>query len=357
MVSELVTTKTSPDYDSLRSRYFNSRVPPARPLEIHSPTTTSEVVEAVQSARDRGLKVGVRSGGHSFTCLSLVDEGLLIDTRNLNKDFTYDTVSKEISFSPGCTVQELASNLGPLGRFFPFGHAKSVGAGGFYLAGGQGCFLRGWGYTCDDWVTQIEVVMPSGEVVIANNKENTEIFWAAPGSGLGFFGVLTRIWGRTVPARKIYDITLVFDATDIFKPLLKWFFETSDKVPKYGSDLMFVSFYADKDGPPEIGDVSQAKRVMVAINQTIWADSKDEAVVLASPWKAVPQEFEKVLVANMPLAERSWVETWDVQDQFQPSGAGTRYKVDSILTDPTKSWDEVSITLRLPFHNSPASGH
>ncbi|KEF62903.1 uncharacterized protein A1O9_00877 [Exophiala aquamarina CBS 119918] len=331
MASEPTVAVSSPTYEPLRRRYFNSRVPNVKPAEIHCPRTTAEVAAIIKSARARNLKVGVRSGGHSFSCLSLVEDGLLIDTSQLNSEISYDSATKVVSFSPGRTVQDLASYMTSLARFFPFGHARKVGTGGFYLAGGQGCFLRGWGYTCDQWVTQIEVVVPSGDVVIASATQNADLYWAAPGSGVGFFGVVTRIWGRTLPAKKLFDTTLVFDVTDVFKPLLKWFFLTADRVPKYGSDLMFVTFYADKD-TPDLGDESRAKRIMAAINQTIWADSLGEAEILASLWDAVPEEFQRVLAERVPLAERTWEFIWKVQDSFQPSGKGTRYRVIGAVT-------------------------
>ncbi|KFZ07603.1 hypothetical protein V501_06292, partial [Pseudogymnoascus sp. VKM F-4519 (FW-2642)] len=240
----------------------------------------------------------------------------------------------------GYTVSELSDHLKPIKRFFPGGHSRSVGLGGFYLAGGQGCFLRGWGYTSDTWVTQIEVVTASGQVLIANKKQNADLFWAAPGSGQGFFGVLTRIWARTIPAQKLFDTTIILDSTDIFKPLLKWALETADKVPEYGNDIFMATFYADKDAPGD-GEFSEAKRVFLALNQTIHVNSIDQAKVLASPWDSLPSEFEPYVVTRMLMKERTWEELWDLQESFQPHGHGERYRVDSILADPRVSYEKI----------------
>ncbi|KAH9215446.1 hypothetical protein DL95DRAFT_500403 [Leptodontidium sp. 2 PMI_412] len=332
--------RSSEGYEELRRRYFNARVPDVKPVEIWSPSTTADVVAAVKSANKKGLKVGVRSGGHLFPCLSLVQNGILIDTKNLNKNFDYDQATKMISFSPGHTVLELSDQLKPLKRFFPAGHSRSVGMGGFYLAGGQGCFLRGWGYTSDTWITQIEVVTASGQVVVANKKQNADLFWAAPGSGQGFFGVLTRIWGRTIAAQKLFDTTIILDSTDVFKSLLRWALETADKVPEYGSDIFMATFYADKDAPGD-GEASQAKRVFLALNQTIHVNSIDQAKILASPWDSLPSEFEPFVITRVPMQERTWEELWDLQESFQPHGQGERYKVDSILADPEVSYEKI----------------
>lgn len=160
-----------------------------------------------------------------------MEKGILIDTKNLNKSVDFDTRTKIVSFSPGHVVEELATELLALRRFLPWGHSRSVGIGGFLLASGQGCFMRGWGYTSGSWITQLEIVTPRGEVVIASKTQNPDLFWAFPGSGQGFFGVITRIWARTIPAKKPFDTTIIVDSTEIFKPLLKQVLETKEKVP------------------------------------------------------------------------------------------------------------------------------
>ncbi|KAL1854964.1 hypothetical protein Plec18170_004376 [Paecilomyces lecythidis] len=339
--SSLFLTQSSEEYEELRRRYFNARVPDIKPVEIWLPSTTAEVANILKSAKSRGLKVGVRSGGHHFPCFSLVENGLLIDTKNLNKSIDYDRRTKVISFSPGHTVEDLANYLHPVRRFFPFGHSRSVGIGGFYLAGGQGCFLRGWGYTCDTWVSQIEVVTASGQVVIANKLENPDLFWAAPGSGQGFFGVVTRIWGRTIPAQKLYDTTVIIDATEISKPLLEWTLKTADTVPKYGNDIFIATFYSDMDDQ-DGGEFSQTGRIFMAINQTIHCDSLAEANTLSSPWNIIPKDFEPYVITKVPVTQRSWEELWELQAKFQPAGHGERYRVDSILADPGIPYDKVA---------------
>ncbi|KAI8670200.1 FAD-binding PCMH-type domain-containing protein [Fusarium keratoplasticum] len=333
-------SQTSEGYEQLRRKFFNERVPDIHPTEIVSPTTTAEVVAAVNRAREHGWKIGVRSGGHLFFCNALLEGGLLIDTRNLNREIEYDAATKIAAISPGHRVEDVTNYLDARGRFFPAGHSRSVAVGGFLLAGGQGCFLRGWGYTAPSWVTQLEVVTSEGKTVIASKTQNADLFWAAPGSGQGYFGVVTRIWVRTIPARKLFDTTIIVDSTDIFKPLLKWVLDTSKKVPKYGVDLFFCTFYADKDDPNG-GHESAAKRVFFAINETIFADSFDEAKVLASPWDVFPDEFKKLIVTTVPLVERTWEELWALQEGFQPQGNGERWNVDSILVDPKLSDDEV----------------
>lgn len=335
-----VSTPTSASYEPLRRRGFNGRVPDTKPAEIVSPNTTADVVEAVKRARSRGQKIGVRSGGHLFFHTNLIEDGVLIDARNLNKEIEYDPATKIAAVSPGHTVDDVAGALVPLQRFFPSGHSRSVGVGGFLLAGGQGLFVRGWGYSSANWVEKIEVVTSEGDVVVASKTENPDLFWAMPGSGQGFFAVITRIWIRTIPNKRLFDFTTIVDSTDIFKPLLKWIFTTMKSVPRYGAEPFFCTFYADKDDP-EGGEESKSKRVFLVINQTMFADSLGEARVLASPWDNIPEEFKKHVITTVPLTERNREELWELQENFQPSGNGERWNVDSILADPKVSDDEV----------------
>lgn len=345
-----VSTPASANYEELRRRGFNDRIPDAKPAEIVSPNTTADVVEAVQRARQCGRKIGVRSGGHHFFHPDLVENGMLIDTRNLNKSMEFDPATKIATISPGHTVEDLAGFLGPLQRFFPSGHSRSVGVGGFLLAGGQGLFVRGWGYTSTNWVKKIEVVTSEGEIVIASKTENPDLSWAMPGSGQGFFAVITRIWIKTIPNKRLFDVTTIMDSTDIFKPLLKWVLTTVKSIPKYGAEPFFCTFYADKDDP-EGGEESKSKRVFFVINQTMFADSLEEAKVLASPWAAIPDEFERHVITTVPLMERDREELWELQENFQPSGNGERWNVDSILADPEVSDDEVkSGPISISYH-------
>lgn len=335
-----VFTPASASYEPLRQRGFNGRIPDAKPVEIVSPSSTADVVEAVKRARSQGWKIGVRSGGHLFFHTNLIEGGMLIDTSNLNKSIEYDAVTKTAAISPGHTVKDVTEALEPLQRFFPSGHSRSVGVGGFLLAGGQGLFVRGWGYTSASWIEKVEVVTSEGDTVTASKTENSDLFWAIPGSGQGFFAVLTRIWVKTIPNKRLFDFTTIVDSTEIFKPLLKWVLKISKSVPKYGTEPFFCTFYADRDDP-DGGEESKSKRVFFVINQTMFADSIEEAAVLASPWDNIPVEFKKHVVTKVPLMERNREELWELQENFQPSGNGERWNVDSILQDPKVSDDEV----------------
>nr|WP_246336479.1 FAD-binding oxidoreductase [Flexivirga oryzae] len=178
-------------------RVFNRRLPVRRPAAVLRAGSEQDVIQGVRLARERGWKVAVRSGGHSWAQWSMRDEALVIDLGGLH-ELTYDEGTGIATASPAVRG---GTDLGPFleerGRFFPGGHCPTVGIGGFLLQGGQGWNARGWGWAAE-YIIGIDVVTADGDLVHASETENTDLFWAARGSGPGFFGVVTRFHLRTI---------------------------------------------------------------------------------------------------------------------------------------------------------------
>lgn len=331
-------------YETRRCRYFNGRIPETSPSEIVYPHTTADVVKALEAAGKSGTKVGVRSGGHSFPCASLRQDGLLIDTSNLNRTIDYDATTETISFGPANTSQEFCQPLADAGRFFPFGHHPTVGAGGFLLAGGQGWFMRGWGCTSDTWITRLEVVLPDGRVLIASQDQNQDIFWAARGAGQGFFGVVTRFWARTIPARKLHDALLMFDCPpDKFKSITTWVFEAADETPKDGVDITLCTFYADRD--PSGDDTVRDRSLLLSVNLAAYAHTLSDANAKLDAYFRVPEHLRSLLRLQQPTREISWQDLWDNQHAFFPLDGTARWQCDSILNDPKVARSKVRLNV------------
>ncbi|KAH7051198.1 hypothetical protein B0J12DRAFT_718870 [Macrophomina phaseolina] len=330
-----IHTPSSPTYESLRTRFFNARLPACRPSAIHLPTTTAQVAAALAYAARHKLHVGVRSGGHNFAAPSLVAGGLLLDVRGLNKTFAYDRATQIASFGPGYVGGELCEELRAVGRFWPFGHSPTVGVGGFVVNGGQGWFMRGWGATAE-WVEALEIVTAGGDVVVASRTAHADLFWAARGGGRAFFGVVTRIWGRTVPIRRVWNATLVFaiKGGDGFEDIMEWVFETDEgPSPMYGVETAVVTCWPDRE-EEGAGDEVVSRELLLVVNCTAWADSLEEASTLLRPWAEVPNELVKRLMARVPVKETTWEELFKAQDQLNPTGNGERWQCDSIFNDP-----------------------
>lgn len=332
-VSEEAVAPGNARYEELRTRFFSSRIPNAYPAKIFTPRTTAEVQEIVTEARVTGRKVGVRSGGHLFPCASLIDNGILIDTIHLNKTIDYDPQTRQVSFPASARSEDLASALQKVDRFFPFGHDPTVAAGGFLLAGGQGWFMRGWGCTSDRWVTEMEMVTPSGQVVRASKSQNTDLFWAARGSGQGFFAVVTRIWGTTIPMQRLFETTFAFDCSSTFEEVLEATCALNDRTPKHGVEVALTTFRPDRF-ESGLDEQVHDQRVFMGVSVLAFANTIDEAAVLVSPWVDLPQIMKKSLLVAEPLAAKSWEQLFAAQTTFLQRGNGERWQCDSILDRP-----------------------
>lgn len=140
----MATTETqviwqdSPGYEEARiGRVFNHRRPDRYPHGVVEATNTQDVVNAVTLARQKNLRVSVRSGGHSWAAWSVRDDAILIDLGKLNF-IEYDETTKIVKASPSTTGRMLNGLLVPKGRMFGGGHCPDVGLGGFLLQGGMG---------------------------------------------------------------------------------------------------------------------------------------------------------------------------------------------------------------------------
>jgi FAD/FMN-containing dehydrogenase len=180
------------------SRAFSTLVAPSGTrLRVLVTESADDVVEGVRLARNRGWKVAIRAGGHSFPTWSLREDGLVMDLGGF-KETAFDESTGIVSVTPSVTCGELNAYLSGYGRFVATADCPTVGLGGFLLQGGVGMGFRGWGYAAEQ-IASIEVVTADGELVRADEQNNSDLFWAARGAGPGFCGAITRFHLKTRP--------------------------------------------------------------------------------------------------------------------------------------------------------------
>ncbi|KAF5025076.1 hypothetical protein F66182_2845 [Fusarium sp. NRRL 66182] len=324
------------DYERCRRNNPTADAPSRFPEEIHVVEGPQDVAVAFKHATKLGLKVGVRSSGHIFNLPNLIDGGILIDTVNLNRQIDYDPINKEIAFGPSCRVEELAARLKEINRFFPHGHAPTVGSGGFMLAGGQGWFVRGWGATNQTWITKMEIVVPYGRTLIASRTENTDLFWAARGSGLGFFGVVTRFWGRTIKTSLMWERILKFEMnSDNYMTLMSWAVERGRDTPKYGTDLNLTIDYPEKFDPAYTTDhVPPNGKLHMTLNLLCYSDNIREARTLLSAYDKLTPEVQEYLIRFEPVQRRTFEQVFSRKRGFLGNAKNDRWQINSIMNDP-----------------------
>jgi FAD/FMN-containing dehydrogenase len=189
-------------YEHLRrGAVWHSGVPERFPEIIVFASSESDVVAAVRLARSLDLQVAVRSGGHSWSGSHLRDGSLLIDLSNLRR-VEIDKGAMTATVQPGVRGSEVLTMLREQGLFFPVGHNYAVGIGGYLLQGGFGWAGRDYGPACMS-VIGIDAVTADGELIHADETENSDLLWAARGAGPGFFAVVTKFYLRVYPHRAV----------------------------------------------------------------------------------------------------------------------------------------------------------
>lgn len=159
-----------------------------RPAVVASCRTADDVAAALAFARDAGLEVSVRGGGHGYAGLALTDGGLMIDLTPM-KSVRVDPDAQRAQCGGGVTWGELDAATQEHGLAVPGGFISTTGIAGLCLGGGFGWLSRLAGLTSDNLVGA-EVVTADGTVVRASKSENEELLWALRGGG-GNFGVVT----------------------------------------------------------------------------------------------------------------------------------------------------------------------
>ncbi|MEO5987929.1 MAG: FAD-binding oxidoreductase [Candidatus Eisenbacteria bacterium] len=160
-----------------------------RPALIVRCTTTADVVSAVNFARDNGLLLAVRGGGHNIAGNAMCDDGIVLDLSGM-KAASVDPGARRVTIEGGATLADLDAATQAHGLATPLGINSTTGVAGLTLGGGFGWLSRKYGMTIDN-LESAEVVTAAGEVVRASATENPDLFWAIRGGG-GNFGVVTR---------------------------------------------------------------------------------------------------------------------------------------------------------------------
>jgi FAD/FMN-containing dehydrogenase len=181
-------------YDSAR-QIWNAMID-KRPAIIARCATTSDVVRAVNFARDKGLLLAVRGGGHHIAGNALCNDGLVVDLSKM-KAALVDPAGSRVTIEGGATLADLDAATQAHGLATPVGINSTTGIAGLTLGGGFGWLSRKYGMTVDN-LESAEVVTAAGEVVRANATEHPDLFWALRGGG-GNFGVVTRLEFRLHP--------------------------------------------------------------------------------------------------------------------------------------------------------------
>ena len=213
-------------YDGAR-KIWNAMID-KRPALIARCATTSDVVRAVNFARDHGLLLAVRGGGHNIAGLALCDDGIVVDLSKM-KAATVDASARRVVVEGGATLADFDAATQAHGLATPVGINSTTGLAGLTLGGGFGWLSRKHGMTVDN-LESAEVVTAAGEVVRASADQHPDLFWALRGGGANF-GVVTRFEFRLHPVGPDVLSGLIVYPISALKSVLQQYREFVAKAP------------------------------------------------------------------------------------------------------------------------------
>src|SRR5262249_49201173 len=186
-------------YEAAR-KVYNAMID-KKPALIARCADVADVMAAVSFAREKGVLLAVRGGGHNGPGLGTCDGGLVVDLRSL-KGVRVDQKNRTVRVEGGALWGEVDHATHPFGLAAPSGFLSTTGVGGLTLGGGIGYLSRRYGLTIDN-LLEVDVVLADGRLVTASAEENEDLFWAVRGGG-GNFGVVTSFLFRANPVGTVY---------------------------------------------------------------------------------------------------------------------------------------------------------
>ena len=246
------------NYDEAR-RVWNGMID-KRPALIVRAQGVADVIQAVEFARESGLVLAVRGGGHNVSGNAVCDGGLTLDL-SLMRGVRVDPKRRSLRAEGGTLWRDLDHEAEAFGLATTGGLISSTGIAGLTLGGGLGWLMGSYGLACDNLLS-VDLVTAAGELVTASTNENADLFWGVRGGG-GNFGVATSLEYRLHPVGTMLGGLIIHpleQAAELFR-----FYEmfTREAPDALGTMLLFVTSPEGKrvvavavcyNGPPEKGE-------------------------------------------------------------------------------------------------------
>ncbi len=313
-----VITAADADYDDARQVY--NAMHDRKPRAVVQCMDSADVMAVIAAARDSGLDLAVRGGGHSVPGFGTVDDGLVIDLAKMN-GLRVDPVKKIARVGGGATLGDVDHATYPFGLAVPGGIISTTGIGGLTLGGGLGYLTRSCGLTIDSLLSA-DVVLADGRQVTASDYENEDLFWALRGGG-GNFGVVTSFEFQLHAAGDVVGGPLFYEFDDA-AAVLKGYREYIEQAPEqlgcfFGWQIAPEAPFIPAD---RVGD-------LFCVLVTCWNGPRDETERVFQPLRDVA-EVKAEFVDIMPLPALN-----SLFDDAVPKGMQHYWKADFItdLTD------------------------
>jgi len=304
-------------YDTAR-RVLNASID-RHPALIVQPTGVADISRAVTFARERGLLLAVKCGGHSYGGKSTCDGGMQIDLSTF-RSCRVDPFGKTAYVAGGSLLGELDHEAMNFGLVTTAGTVSHTGVGGLTLGGGFGRLARRFGLALDN-LKAVDIVTADGHLRRASPTENPELYWGVRGGG-GNFGVVTNFeFALHEMQRQVIGGDIVFPLAQMRDVLAMY----ADYLPSAPDDL-----YLDFGAFSQIGSADGA-----CVIHACWSGpAGDAARVLAPVYKAGTPLNDGVAAVDYPAIQRTW-------DSTDPRNSGEYLKSGFINDFPAALVDEL----------------
>ena len=299
-----------PGYDEGRS-IWNGMVD-KRPAMIAKCLNADDIKNCVNFARRNDLLVSIKGGGHNVAGRAVCDGALMIDLSQMNA-IVVDPTQRTARVESGATIGELDVATQKFGLATPVGIVSKTGIAGLTLGGGNGHLGRKHGLTIDNLLS-VELVTAKGDLISANDTENSDLFWALRGGG-GNFGVVTSFEFKLHKIGPEIMTAKVFYPIEDAKQVLRFYREFTSDAPDELAAYALIVTVPPVDPFPESLQGKTAILLLVS-----YAGSLDDGQVALEPLEKFGNPF---LRAIMPT---SFIELQTSFDKSSPHGIRNYWK-------------------------------
>jgi hypothetical protein len=307
------------EYDRARTVFYGGI--DRRPAVIVRPADASQVARVVSAARETGLELAVRSGGHSLAGHGVCDGGIVLDLSDM-RGLEIDPEGRTAWAQTGLTAGQYAKATAAHGLATGFGDTGSVGIGGLTLGGGVGYLSRANGLTIDDLLAA-EMVTADGNIVEVDAENHPDLFWAIRGGG-GNFGVATRFKFRLHDLDGVVGGMLMLPAT---AEIVRSFVAQAEAAPDELSTIANIM-----PAPPMPFVPPEQHGRLVVMGLLCCAGPPEAAEPVLAPFRSLATPIAD-MVRPIPYPEMFPPE----EEDFHPTAIGHTMFVDSVGQDAAET--------------------
>ena len=297
-----------PIYDEAR-RVQNGLID-RRPAVIVQCTGVADVIASVDFAREEGLLLSVRGGGHNVAGNAVNDDGLVIDLSPM-RGVHVDANARTARVQGGATWADLDRETQVFGLATPGGVVSTTGIAGLTLHGGFGHLRRPFGLSIDNLLS-VDVVTADGKLRTASESENPDLFWAVRGAGSNF-GVVTSFQFRLHPVGPTVMLGAVMYHLDDAEIVMRKWRSFIEALPDDRFTPIAIFWSVPEGFPPE------AVGTPVCICAGVYAGPVEEGEKVVAPMRAFakpvldlsgPTPFTGVQSAFDPFFPKGLLQYW-----------------------------------------------